>query len=288
MSPSLLRRLALPLGLSLLLHVFLFGTLYLMTVAVPSSEFPAGMGPCGVTLVSMEGPRRKARHRSAPSLDEFDSRLEMRVWPEEHGSRPDPVTRSGTGSAAAGPPGGQDPGPLPDKPAAPGLLAVPGTTRRVVYLLDRSISMGLHGALATACREVGTSLRALPPQTRFQVIGYNRFPQPLVPGGELVPVEPLNVDQTLRRLDTLDPSGSTDHVEALRTAFYLRPEVLFLLTDADNLTARDVQTITGFNRAGTTLHVIELTITPPDGSDSPLALLAARNGGTYRRVRPGP
>ncbi|MFO0845524.1 MAG: hypothetical protein U0797_24595 [Gemmataceae bacterium] len=85
-------------------------------------------------------------------------------------------------------------------------------------------------------------------------------------------------------LDDLLPSGATDHVAALRRGLVLRPDLLFLLTDAAALTDKDVLAVTTANR-GTAIHVVELTGDPASGN-GPLARLATANGGTHRRVRP--
>src|SRR5205823_205188 len=49
----------------------------------------------------------------------------------------------------------------------------------VVYVIDRSLSMGLSGALGAAKREVIRSIETLPDTMRFQVIFYNRRAEPL-------------------------------------------------------------------------------------------------------------
>src|SRR5207237_252137 len=46
-------------------------------------------------------------------------------------------------------------------------VAAPATARTVVYVIDRSASMGLAGRLERARREVVASLRQLPPSARF-------------------------------------------------------------------------------------------------------------------------
>ena len=70
------------------------------------------------------------------------------------------------------------------EPVNPGLAS--GTTaffqivtqaKVIVYVVDRSASMGLNGSLAAAKRELLASLDRLPPSARFQVIVYNRTAQ---------------------------------------------------------------------------------------------------------------
>jgi hypothetical protein len=165
---------------------------------------------------------------------------------------------------------------------------VSAKARSVVYVVDRSASMGLNGAWARACREVRASLSRLPAGTRFQVIPYNRQAEPLVLQGslDLAASGPAAPDEVTRALDALHPGGSTDHARALRRGLAFRPDFLFLLTDADDLGEKEVASVTTFNQRRTAIHTVELSRRQHTRPDSPLARLAADNRGTYRRVSP--
>jgi hypothetical protein len=63
----------------------------------------------------------------------------------------------------------------------------------------------------------------------------------------------------------------------------LQPDVLFFATDADDLTVEQIDKMTRYNVRHCAIHVIEFS-EGPEGAASPLRLLAAQNGGTYRRV----
>jgi hypothetical protein len=169
-----------------------------------------------------------------------------------------------------------------------GLLAVPGTARRIVYLVDRSVSMGPSGALETAILEVAASLKSLPPNALFQVIPYNRMAEPLELDGQrgLVPAEPASVEQAIAQLTHVQAAGPTDNAEALLHAFLMRPDVVFLLTDADELSAARVQSLWR-NRGQAVIHVVELTRGLGGEADGSLAQFARNSGGSYRRVLPG-
>lgn len=191
-------------------------------------------------------------------------------------SSPHPGTTPGTrgGSAATGSGSGK------------GLLACPATVRRVVYLIDRSISMGPTGGLDRARRELRTALTQLPPDAFFQIVLYNQGTEFLLPptASGLLPVTPDTVERALARLDEVFATGTTNHLTAFQTALFLQPEDLFLITDADDFTPALVQAVTRLNRKRTRIHVIEFshTATP----DAPLMALAHENGGQYGCVKP--
>jgi hypothetical protein len=160
---------------------------------------------------------------------------------------------------------------------------MPAMAARVVFVLDRSVSMGEGDKLDLACREMLVSLRRLPPAAQFQVILYNDSAMPLVIDGrnDFLPAESAVLDRVADRLKDLPASGGTDHVNALRRGLALHPDVLFFVTDADQLPYEQIESITRGN-PGAAIHIVELT--RRGGSSAPLARLARDNRGTYRRV----
>jgi hypothetical protein len=157
--------------------------------------------------------------------------------------------------------------------------------RSVVYVIDRSASMGPKGLLAAAVRELCASLARLPPATQFQVVVYHDQPEVLLAGREeLVPATPENTEQAARLLKAVSAEGGTNHLQALRLALSLGPEVVYLLTDADDLRDEDRREVTRINRGRAVIHTIELNTSNRDRADMPLQVLARENGGRYRAV----
>jgi hypothetical protein len=163
---------------------------------------------------------------------------------------------------------------------------VPARGKTVVYVIDRSMSMGQQGALERAKKELLTSLDLLPPTARFQVIAYNRSAQPLRLGGraELVSATPGNVRQAATQIEVLPAEGSTEHVAALKRALALQPDVIYFLTDADDLRLEQIRQLTRYNQGRTAIHAIELRLRRRGAGDSALPLLAQANRGIYRVV----
>jgi hypothetical protein len=279
---------ALPLLLSVGGHVLLFAALaFVPAPGDEPSHFAGTEVRDGPTLSLVElAEKRPSPH--APVEDEEPPPFDVKIrQPEPSNLEGDPLSPAfGTGGTTPSLPGPAALSPLAGRGGRP-LLAVPAAARSVVYLLDRSTSMGLHGALAVGRREVLASLKSLRPGTFFQVIPYNRQAAPLVLGGRagLVPLDPDRYKQAEQTLLSLAPSGSTDHVRALQCGLRLLPDVLFLVTDADDMMLEDVAHVTAGNKRRTILHAVELTSRRPR-ADSPLQRLAADNGGTCRRVVP--
>jgi hypothetical protein len=168
-----------------------------------------------------------------------------------------------------------------------GVLAVPHDARTVVYVVDRSLSMGLNGALARARREVVASLRALPPDASFQIVLYNRQAELLRVDRRrgFLWADAATIVAVGAELERIAALGNTDHFRALKTALALQADVLFLVTDADDLTDPQVRELTRLNDRRTIIHALELNRRSAD-TDSPLHRLALASGGTHRRVSP--
>jgi hypothetical protein len=296
-------RVWLPLGLSLAMHA-LFG---LAVLLLPTGDGARAGGPVpidtcvladgGGTIIFDEsagtGKGRRGAAKPAPQpLD--DESLELArtatvadlqvvtpvpvpVGPPEGSGDPVAPANGGTqGTGGAGTGGG----------SGIGLLRAPAAARSVVYVIDRSTSMGTGGALPVAKRELLAGINALPADARFAVILYNRQAEPLALGGQsgLVPATATNRAEAARLVDATPASGATDHLAALRRAVGLGAEVIFFVTDADQLDADQVRNVTLLNRGRAVIHTIELS-NEPDGPDEPrLKLLARLNGGTYRVV----
>jgi hypothetical protein len=147
--------------------------------------------------------------------------------------------------------------------------------------------MGVEDALSLARQEVLASLASLSPSMRFQVIPYNLVAEPLCVRGrvDLLPAEPAVIEATACLLADLQAGGGTNHRRALMRGLQLRPDILFLVTDAGDMSQADVDTVSRFNRGHTVIHTVELARHVVSREDNPLRRLAEANHGTYRRLR---
>jgi hypothetical protein len=202
------------------------------------------------------------------------------------------------GSPDSKTPGAHDPGspkvevyvaPVPGPSLPPGtateFFGVPAVGTSVVFVLDRSASMGLDGRLDRARHELADSLRQLPPTARFQVIAYNKAAEPVrVPGTYgLLPATPVNVAAAIVAVGSMPAEGGTDHRQALQTALALGPDVIYFLTDEDDLEPRDVQAVTRLNHNRVSIHA--LCLVPPSGGEMPMQMLARGNRGAFKVVK---
>jgi hypothetical protein len=154
------------------------------------------------------------------------------------------------------------------------------------YVIDCSGSMGTRNSLEIAKRELVASLDQLPPDANFGVVFYNQsatiFSDPQGRKG-LMSATTANKARVHTQLAGIAPFGGTDHMLALRAALALHPEVIFFLTDADQMIDEDATAIIA--EAGSTrIHCIVFGRGTDLGESAPIRKLAAATGGLYRYI----
>ena len=163
------------------------------------------------------------------------------------------------------------------------VFGVVGRGNRFVYVFDRSLSM--QGApLAAAKRELLTSLNRLERVHQFQIIFYNENPR-IMRSQQLLFADENGLSQAESFVNSVTAAGGTDHWQALQLALRMHPDVIFLLTDADEppLSPKQLDEIRR-NNPGTTINVIEFKSGPGQGRQSFLQQLAEQNRGQYKHV----
>src|SRR5262245_19098691 len=163
------------------------------------------------------------------------------------------------------------------------VFGVMGRGSRFVYVFDRSLSM--QGApLAAAKRELLTSLKQLERLHQFQIVFYNEKPR-VMQSPQLLFADENGLGQAESFVNSVTAAGGTDHWQALQLALRMRPDVIFLLTDADEppLSPKQLDEIRR-NNAATSVNVIEFKSGPDAGKRGFLRQLAEQNRGHYRYI----
>jgi len=179
-------------------------------------------------------------------------------------------------------------------PGGASFLGISDTATEIVYIIDRSFSMGNDNALEAAKLELQASLQRLESTQRFQVIFYSDNHVVLKTRGEgntmfwATDAQRLQVAQQVR---SIHPAGGTRHMPALQKALSFQPDVIFLLTDgaADSaLSSQEMVRLKSQNRKSARIHCIEFgrSKTPGEAGNF-LRKLAKDHGGkyTYRNVK---
>lgn len=168
------------------------------------------------------------------------------------------------------------------------VFGVQGTGTKFVYVFDRSGSMDQFGGkpLRAAKSQLLTSLDSLGPDQMFQIVFYNDFPRAFTPRGgkpKLLFATDSNKKDAKRFVQRMPSSGGTHHLSALRLAVDFGPDVVFFLTDANDLskTDKELDTIDRWNRNAATINSIEFGTAASGGGNEFLTKLAKRNGGKY-------
>lgn len=169
------------------------------------------------------------------------------------------------------------------------LFGIPANGKRIVYVFDRSGSMAEHDGrpLAAAKRELVKSLSPLEATHQFQIIFYNEAPRALNPhrtsAPELLYGNEGDKEAAARFIESIDASGGTAHLDSLRMALRMSPDVVYFLTDAAEppLTDKELAQVNRWNTSAAAIHTIEFGVGPTPAKDSFLAKLAKENRGQH-------
>jgi hypothetical protein len=162
---------------------------------------------------------------------------------------------------------------------------------KFVYVLDHSGSMGGDSdgkALAAAKAELLASLAKLEDVHQFQIVVYNERPRLFNPTGQASRLSfgtEQNKAEVRRFLTTVEAEGGTDHMAALAMAIRMHPDVIFLLTDADEpkLKARDLARLERLG-LGIVIHTVEFGTGPQKDAEDFLVKIARQSGGEHAYV----
>src|SRR5262245_47011762 len=161
------------------------------------------------------------------------------------------------------------------------VFGVTGHGSRFVYVFDRSLSMK-GPPLDVAKRELLASLKHLDRLHQFQIVFYNEVPRAMP---QMCFADESGLRTAESFVASVGASGGTDHVQALKVALRLNPDVIFLLTDADEpqLTRKELDEVHK-RSGGAIIHVIEFKPGPDSGRGASLRKLAEENRGQYKYV----
>lgn len=178
------------------------------------------------------------------------------------------------------------PAPPPDLPKFGGARPLHGRPKAgttVVYVLDRSASMGPDGLLIRAANAVRASLAELTADTRIQIVAYNGGTITLAPRPLLATAEAK--DRADRWLASLTAEGGSNHRTGFREAMAAKPDQLILLTDADDLEESDVRAIAALIRTPVRLTAAVFAGHRP-AAVTPLERLVGRMNGSVQYIGP--
>lgn len=158
---------------------------------------------------------------------------------------------------------------------------------RFVYVFDRSGSMVSHHGrpLAQAKAELLRSLEDLQSVHQFQIIFYNEKPQLFNPRGgipSLLWADAANKQHAQEFVLDIQAAGGTQHLDALRMALKMGPDVIFFLTDADEprMSRAHLDEVQRANH-GAQVHTIEFGDGQQTSGRNFLMELAEENGGQH-------
>lgn len=165
---------------------------------------------------------------------------------------------------------------------------VPVVSRRVLFLIDVSASMGERGKLASAREELRRALAALPADAKFGVIAFDvdaeRWSE------QMSPATKENREAVLSWLEEMEPEEGTNILNGLTDAFRMAgvnqkrlvADTVYLVTDGRQSLGKPDYLLRRIGERNPYGKVIIHTVSIGKDADREfLRRLAAENGGTY-------
>lgn len=112
-----------------------------------------------------------------------------------------------------------------------GLKSTSPGVRSIVYVVDRSYSM--VGIMDAVKAELRRSINALRRSQKFHVVFYNSGTPLQNPPERLVPAIATYKRAFFNFLDTVDPVGGSEPLNAMRLALALQPDVVYFFSDGE-------------------------------------------------------
>ncbi len=164
------------------------------------------------------------------------------------------------------------------------VFGIKGTGSKFVYVFDRSKSMEGFSArpLLAAKQELIKSLQSLTNNHQFQIVFYNDGITVFKPDNlnSMYYADEANKADAVGFVNGMQGDRGTDHLNALKYAFRLGPDVIFLLTDAEGgFTTAELREASELNRSAAIINAVEFG--ERRGGDHSLENLAKQSGGQY-------
>ena len=285
--------------MSLCLHCMLFVALLIGINSIPRGGAKVDNRPGGIVLVDLQNDATEYLSEGETLVAETSTTQQSpppmatasELPPDLPGIEAQPIPISGVGRELVdGLPGANQllDGPAPNRPVGgrttTDVFGIKGTGTRFVYVFDRSRSMEGYNLrpLLAARQALIRSIESLDESSQFQIIFYNHSTT-VFRGNQLSQLHQAD-DETKRAaiqfVNSVRGDGGTDHINALKQAFLLRPDVIFFLTDAEGgFTAAELRDLSQLNRTAAVINAIEFN--DRRGNDRSLEQLARENGGQY-------
>jgi len=158
-----------------------------------------------------------------------------------------------------------------------------GKGSRFIFIIDKSGSMK-PGRLQAAKMELMKTLKKLPVGSQFKIYFFNHKAEPM-PGRGLLAATPQSIAWAEKWISTRGANGGTNPSLALKWAFELNPDTIWLLSDGQFVDDAAIIGQLSRDNADKAARINTLAFHLRDG-ELTLRKIAQSHGGTYRFVAP--
>ncbi|MFM8931879.1 MAG: hypothetical protein ACKOS8_08405, partial [Gemmataceae bacterium] len=156
---------------------------------------------------------------------------------------------------------------------------------KTAWLIDCSLSMGIHSHFAKAHRQLQVSLAGLGPESKARVWSFAKYPREIAGTGDWSLWTPARSRMAALDLENTVPAGNTDLASALRVVIATNPDLIQILTDEDQLSERDLASLRRFqSRQATPRPSMRVIVRTSPGKETPLHSICRLAGCSYQVI----
>jgi len=153
------------------------------------------------------------------------------------------------------------------------------------WLIDCSLSMGIHSHFSKAQQQLLVSLDQLSPLSKARVWAFAKYPREIAGTGDWSVWTPARRQVASLDLDNTVPGGNTELATALRVVIATNPDLIQILTDEDQLSEKDLLSLRRFqSRQAKPMPRIRVVVMTRPRAETPLQLFCRQAGCSYQIV----
>lgn len=153
------------------------------------------------------------------------------------------------------------------------------------WLIDCSLSMGIHSHFAKAHEQLLFSLDQMGPQSKARVWAFAKYPREIAGTGDWSFWTPARRQAAALDLGNTVPAGSTDLATALRVVIATNPDLIQILTDEDQLSERDLVSLRRLqSRQAKPMPRIRVVVKTRPRTETPLQTFCRQAGCSYQVI----
>lgn len=156
---------------------------------------------------------------------------------------------------------------------------------KTAWLIDCSLSMGIHSHFTKAHRHLQFSLGQTSAQSKARLWAFAKYPREIAGTGDWSCWTPERRRLAASDLESTVPAGNTDLASALRVVLGTNPDLIQILTDEDHLSEKDLASLRRLqSRHAKPMPRMRVVVLTNPANETPLQVFCRQAGCSYQVI----